>query len=128
MFSADNLISHIIVINNIKNKVPVTTKLTPVKHHKHRCPYISFKYLLPCKSFIFAKDAKEMKYFLKVKINLSHSQKKSKSLRENNIYTWVSTLICILLYIIPKREFLTDQNEGSLWFECISFTLSYSSW
>ena len=53
MSSADNLVPHIIIINNIKSKVPVTTKLTPVEHHKHRCPYTSFKYLLPCKSFIY---------------------------------------------------------------------------
>ena len=55
MYSADNLVPQIMIINNIKSKVPVTTKLkalTPVEHHKHRCRNTSFEYLLPCKSFI----------------------------------------------------------------------------
>ena len=77
MFSADHLAPHIIIINNVKSKVAVTTNLTPVEHRKHRCSYISFEYLLPCKRFIFATI--EMKYFLKVRIKFSQSQKKTKS-------------------------------------------------
>ena len=70
MSSADTLVPQIIIINNIKSKVPVA--LTPIEHHKHRCRYTSFEYLLPCKSFIC--KLSNMKYFLKV-INLSQSQK-----------------------------------------------------
>ena len=83
MSSAENLVPYIIIIKNIKSNVPVTTKLTPVEHHKHRSLDISFEYLLPCKSFI--SKLVIMKYFLKVKINLSQSQKISKSWREKNI-------------------------------------------
>ena len=83
MSSADNLVPHIIIIHNVKSKVAVTTKLTPVEHRKHRCSYISFEYLLTCKRFIFATI--EMKYFLKVRINLSQSQK-SLNPEENTIY------------------------------------------
>ena len=79
MFSVDNMVPQIIIINNIKSKILVTTKLTPIEHHKLRCPYTSFKYLMPRKSFIFVKFATQKKYFLRVKINLSQSHKKSKS-------------------------------------------------
>ena len=73
MSSADNLVPHIIIINNVKSKVAVTTKLTPVEHRKHRCSYISFEYLLPCKRFIFATI--EIKYFLKPRLILVNHQK-----------------------------------------------------
>ena len=31
----------------------------------------------------------------------------------------------ILNMLSPKGEFLKERTEGSLWFECLSFTLSY---
>ena len=65
--STDNSVPHIIIIKNIKADVAVTKKLTPVANHKRRSPIISFKYLLPCSNFIFAKLAKETKDFLKIR-------------------------------------------------------------
>ena len=37
----------------------------------------------------------------------------------------VASLICKATVLSPKGEFLKERTEGSLWFECLSFTLSY---
>ena len=81
----DNSVPHIIIIKNIKANVAVTKTLTPVANHKHRCPIMSFKYLLSCSNFIFVKLAKETTDFLEIRIDLINHKGNRNSQEKTNI-------------------------------------------
>ena len=50
-----------------------------------------------------------------------HQQRKL-LMQQKHHYTYNTT------FLSPKGEFFKERTEGSLWFECLSFTLCYSSW
>ena len=81
-----------------------------------------FLTIMPCKSFIFAKLATQMKYFLKVKINLSQSQKYLIP-KYNEIHLFFYGKIRKMsphqnaINLSPKGEFLRTHRVGPI---CLS--------
>ena len=109
--SAEILISHAVVIINIKTMTAVDRiKLKPCAEQKRRRPFIRFKYLPPSNEFMNTRSAKRQA-FLKVRF-LSVILKKWNSFRENKT-AWCTRKSDLLCNIVRNSN-VTNCTE-TLW-------------